>query len=83
MHSICGPAHSTHIQQLLDVGLFGPLSCGYSNELEICVRIGGNVIKFKGAYASTWQYEDMVSAIQLHMGVTEIKCRSKWYDIRY
>jgi len=46
---ICLPAHSTHILQPVDVGLFGPLLHCYSNELDIWVRKGGNAIK-KGQF---------------------------------
>jgi len=45
IHPICLPAHSTHILQPLDVGLFGPPSHCYCNELDIWVRKGGNGIK--------------------------------------
>jgi len=49
IHPICLPAHSTHIFQQLDVGLFGLLLCCYSNELDIWVRKRGNAIK-KGQF---------------------------------
>jgi hypothetical protein len=49
IHPICLPAHSIHIFQPLDVGLFGPLSCWYSNELDLWMRKGGNAIK-KGQF---------------------------------
>jgi len=45
IYLICLPAHSTHILQPLDVGLFGPLLCCNCNELDIWVRSGGNAIK--------------------------------------
>lgn len=32
------PAHSTHTRQLLDVGLFGPLSKYYSTVLDECME---------------------------------------------
>ena len=46
---ICLPVHSTHILSPLDVGLFGSLSCDYSNELDLLVRKEGNAIK-KGQF---------------------------------
>lgn len=37
---ICLPAHSTHLLQPLDVGLFGPLAQAYSNSLDEWERTG-------------------------------------------
>jgi len=45
IHPICLPAHSSHILQPLEVGLFCPHCCCYSNELDIWVRKGGNATK--------------------------------------
>jgi hypothetical protein len=59
IHPICLPSHSTHILQPQEVGLFGPVSRCYSNELDICDRIGGNAIK-KGQFISS------LPAISLH-----------------
>jgi len=43
----CLPAHSTHLLQPLDVGLFGPLQRYYSNGLDTWMRKGiqGNFTK--------------------------------------
>jgi len=49
IHPICLPAHSTHILEPVDVGLFRPLSRWYSNELDKYVRKGGNALK-KGQF---------------------------------
>ena len=37
---LCLPAHSTHLLQPLDVGLFGPLQRHYSNGLDSFIRKG-------------------------------------------
>ena len=37
---LCLPAHSTHILQPLDVGLFSPLQRHYSNGLDAFIRKG-------------------------------------------
>ncbi|RPB05469.1 CENP-B protein, partial [Choiromyces venosus 120613-1] len=38
IHLICLPAHTTHILQPLDVGIFSPLATNYQNELEDFLR---------------------------------------------
>jgi hypothetical protein len=38
--SFCLPAHSTHLLQPLDVGLFGPLQKYYSNGLDARMEAG-------------------------------------------
>ena len=37
---LCLPAHTTHILQPLDVGVFGPLSTAYKNSLHEMTRFG-------------------------------------------
>jgi hypothetical protein len=52
IHPLYLPAHSTHILQELDVGLFSPLQRAYSTELDHWMRHGGNPIK-KGQFMNT------------------------------
>jgi hypothetical protein len=39
---LCLPAHSTHLLQPLDVGLFSPLQRYYSNSLDEWIRRGNH-----------------------------------------
>ena len=41
------PPHSTHRLQLLDVGLFQPLSTAYSNELDNLTARSGRIVSMK------------------------------------
>jgi len=47
IHLICLPSHATHVLQPLDVGIFGPLSTYYKQELEDRVRQLGPYGKIK------------------------------------
>ena len=42
---VCLPSHSTHLLQLLNVGLFGPLQKAYSTELDEWHRRGNNPVR--------------------------------------
>ncbi|RPB06842.1 CENP-B protein, partial [Morchella conica CCBAS932] len=46
---LCLPAHSTHLLQPLDVGLFGPYQRNYSNALDGWLQ-DGNVGIHKGTF---------------------------------
>lgn len=46
---LCLPAHSTHILQPLDVGLFGPLARNYSTALDDWMEAGNDGIR-KGTF---------------------------------
>ncbi|RPB02965.1 hypothetical protein L873DRAFT_1672156, partial [Choiromyces venosus 120613-1] len=48
---LCLPTHSTHLLQLLDVGLFGPLQGHSSNGLDVFVQKGHTGLN-KGKFLS-------------------------------
>jgi hypothetical protein len=67
------PSHSTHTLQLLDVGVFGPLSSYYSSQLAriqqqsqglLPVRKADFYSLFKSAYASSFTAANITSAFE-------------------
>jgi len=55
IHILCFPRHSTHLLQLLDVGIVGPLGRYYSDEVDTWARTYSYQVIRKGDFFPLWQ----------------------------
>ncbi len=68
---LCLPAHTTHLLQPLDVGVFAPLATAYKTHVQRVTRLGGSYSIDKTDFLELYQ-------LARHEAITPLNIRNAW-----